>query len=126
MLDRFAGIESPLGLIAEGFKSELRRLGYKPGPASRQLALLTYLSEWLEDVGVAPAGLTTEVVAEFLQARRRGGHTRFVSPQGMRTLLGYLREAEVIPEASRHHPMGPTEQLLERYYRFLVNDRGLV
>lgn len=125
MPDRFAGIKGPLGPIADGFASELSGLGYKPAAASRQLCLLADLSEWLEDVGVAPAGLTTEVVAEFLQTRRRGGQTRFVSPMGIGTLLGYLRGAGVVPGASRRVPAGPTEQLRERYYRFLVNDRGL-
>lgn len=120
MPDRLAGIKGPLGPIADGFASELSGLGFKPAAASRQLCLLADLSEWLEDVGVAPTGLTTEVVAEFLQARRRGGHTRFVSPMGIGTLLGYLRGAGVVPKASRRVPAGQTEQLRERYYRFLV------
>jgi hypothetical protein len=75
--------------------------------------------------GVAAAGLTTELVGEFVLARRLRGERRFVPRKGMGTLLGYLRGAAVIPEASHRDPVGPTEQLLERYYRFLVHDRGL-
>ncbi len=126
MSDR-GGIRGPFGSFVEGFVSELGRLGYKPAAASRQLALLADLSQWLEDVGIAPAGLTPEAVAEFLRARRRGGETRLVSSMGVGTLLDYLRGAGVVPEASRCAPAGPSEseKLLERYCRFLVNDRGL-
>lgn len=125
MPDRVAGVRGPLGSFAKGFANELGDLGYKPAAARKQLGLLADLSEWLEEVGVAPAGMTSEVVAEFLRARRRRGQTRFVSPMGIGTLLGYLRGAGVVPEASRRAPAEPSDQLLERYYRFLVNDRGL-
>jgi integrase/recombinase XerD len=125
MSDRFVGSGGPLGPFVEGFASELRRLGYTPVTASRHLSLLADLSHWLEDVGVAPAGLTTETAVEFVQDRRRRGQARFISPMGVGTVLDYLREAGVVPEASRPAPVGPTEQLLERYYRFLVEDRGL-
>ena len=125
MPDRSVGVKGPLGPLAEGFADELGRLGYKPAPASKQLVLLAELSEWLEEVGVAPAELTTEAVAEFLQERRRRGETRLVSPIGIRTLIGYLRGAGAAPEPSRRVAVGPTEQLLERYHRFLVDDRGL-
>ncbi len=43
----------------------------------------------------------------------------------MATLVGYLRGVGVIPEASRSAPVGANEVLLERYYRFLVDRRGL-
>lgn len=125
MSDRCAEVRGPLGSLVEGFETELRRLGYKPPSASRQLGLLAELSEWLEDEGVAPSELTTERLAVFVGARRREGRTRFVSLMGMGTLLGYLRGAGVIPEPSRRVPVGPTEVLLERYFRFLVDDRGL-
>jgi site-specific recombinase XerD len=112
-------------LFAEGFETELRRLGYKPGAANKQLGLLDDLSRWLDEAGMAPGELTNERVADFVGARRRKGRARFVSLMGMATLLGYLRGAGVIPEPSRRAPVGPTEVLLERYYRYLVDDRGL-
>lgn len=125
MSDRRAGMAGPFGSVAEGFETELRRLGYKPGAANSQLGLLGDLSQWLEDEGIAPGELTTERVADFVGARRQEGRSRFVSVRGMATLLGYLRAAGVIPEPSRPEQVGPTEVLLERYHRFLVNDRGL-
>lgn len=125
MSDPRAAVTGPLGSLAEGFETELRRLGYKPGVASKQLGLLGDLSRWLEDGGIAPGELTRECVADFVGARRREGRARFVSLMGMATLLRYLRGASVIPEPSRPVPVGPTEVLLERYHRFLVNDRGL-
>lgn len=125
MSDRGGGFRGPFACLSEGFQAELRRLGYKGSSVGKQLGLLAELSRWLEDEGVAPGGLTSERVAEFLSARRGEGRTRFVSLMGMGTLLGYLRGAGVIPEPSRRVPVGPTEVVLERYYRFLVDDRGL-
>lgn len=125
MSDRPSGLRGPLACLTEGFQVELRRLGYRGSSVGGQLGLLADLSRWLEDEGVAPGGLTSERVADFLSARRRQGRTRFVSLMGMGTLLGYLRGAGVIPEPSRRVPVGPTALVLERYYRFLVDDRGL-
>lgn len=83
------------------------------------------LSGWLDEEGLGAGELSSERVAAFLTSRRREGLARFVSPVGMGTLLGYLRAAGAIPKASRPTPVGPTEVVLERYWRFLVEDRGL-
>jgi integrase/recombinase XerD len=125
MSDRRVGVGGPLGGLADGFDEELGRLGYKRGAGGKQLGLLGDLSRWLEDEGIAPSKLTSEVVADFVGVRRRESQARFVSSKGMATLLGYLREAGVIPEPSRPVPMDASDVLLERYYRFLVDDRGL-
>lgn len=125
MSDRQVGMQGPLGCLAEGFETELSRLGYKPTAASKQLGLLSDLSRWLDDEGIAPARLTSDRVAAFIVARRREGQARFVSLMGMATLLRYLRAVGVIPEASRPVPAGPTGVLLEGYHRFLVDVRGL-
>ena len=125
MSDRRVGVGGPLGSLAAGFETDLRRLGYKPGAVSKQLELLDDLSQWLDGERIAPAELTSERVADFVRTRRREGRARFVSMMGMATLLGFLRGAGVIPEPSRPAPVGPAEVLLERYRRFLVDDRGL-
>lgn len=125
MSDRCAGVGEPLASLAEGFEAELARLGYRPQAARNQLGLLSDLSRWLEEEGIAPAKLTREGVAEFVGVRQREGRTRLVSLRGMATLLGYLRANGVVPEPSRPVPIGPNEAVLERYYRFLVDDRGL-
>lgn len=126
MSDRRVVDGGPLGVVAESFETELRRLGYKPGVARSQLGLLDDLSRWLDEEGIAPAELTRERVAEFVGVRRREGRARFISQMGMSTLLGYLRRTGVIPQPARRVPVGPAEVLLERYWRFLVEERGLV
>lgn len=125
MSDRRAGISGPLGPHAGGFEAELGRLGYRPSSAGRQLGLFADLSRWLGDEGVAPRELNGDRVASFLAARRLEGRKRLVSVQGIGTLLCYLRGAGLVPEASRPVPVGPTEMLLERYWCFLVDVRGL-
>lgn len=119
-------IRGPLASFAEGFGPELRRLGYKPGAAANQLKLLADLSRWMEEEAVAPDELASECLAAFVGARRREGRKRFVSLMGMATLLGYLRGIGAIPEVSRPAPVGLVETILDRYWRFLVEVRGLL
>lgn len=125
MSDHGAESKGPLAAVAEGFEAELKRLGYKRGAMASQLELLADLSRWLEEARLAPGELTDEGLLTFVGTRRREGRTRFVSLMGLATLLGYLRQAGVVPEPARLAPVGPTETLLERYWRFLVEVRGL-
>lgn len=116
----------PLGAHVPGFGEELARLGYAARPARRHLQLLSQLSSWLEVEELEPAGLSSTRVVDFLDARRAQGHSRLVTAVGVAPMLGYLRRLGVIPEPSRPTPVGPVEELLERYHLYLVDQRGLV
>ena len=70
------------------------------------------------------AALTAAAVEEFLAARRAAGHTTLRSPRALEPLLAYLRElgmelAPVVVAAT------PADELLERYRRYLLGERGL-
>ncbi len=75
--------------------------------------------------GLGAAALSGGRVAVFLEVRRSEGRDRFVTPAGLGTLLGFLRAVGAVPEASRPAPAGPSEVVLDRYRRFLIEDRGL-
>jgi site-specific recombinase XerD len=62
-------------------------------------------------------------MAAFCAARRAGGQRRIPGARGMAPLLGYLREAGVVPAAER--VVTPLGALLGRYRVWLVEERGL-
>ena len=40
-------MSGPLSVLAPGLLEELTRHGYRPGPATKQLQLMSHLSRWL-------------------------------------------------------------------------------
>lgn len=114
----------PLTSFAEGFAAELTREGYKPNAAANQLQLLAHLSRWLGTKGLDAAALTPSVLNEFLAARRAQGYTLWLSSKALAPLIGHLRGlgfALSAPKAA----LSPTEALLARYRRYLVDTRSV-
>jgi integrase/recombinase XerD len=120
------GVSGPLGPFVAGFAAELSRQGYKPQPVGKQLGLVTMLSSWLASEGVAATGLSSEVAECFCAARRAAGHTDRATVRALDPLLGYLRALGVAPAASSPAPVGPVEELLASFRRYLEHERGLV
>lgn len=119
-------VEGPLAPFAAEFWEQLGRLGYKNYQANRQMGLVAHLSGWMVERGICPGELSTEMVDDFFCERRRLGHAWLITAMAARPLLGFLREANVVPVPSRPAPANPAEALLERYREFLVHQRGLV
>jgi integrase/recombinase XerD len=122
MIDKMTG---PLAPYAAGFGAELARLGYAARSAAALIGLVGQLSRWLEGQGLDAEGLTGQTVEEFLRARDADGSWR---PTGktLLGLLGYLREMGVAPRPVVSVARTPLDGLLERYRRYLVEERGLV
>ncbi len=118
-------VVGPLEPYAAGLAAELTRLGYTVHSARLQLGLAAHLSRWLAGEGMDASMLTPAVVAQFLVARRAAGHGAYRSPTSLSMLLGYLRGLGVTPLPVVPEPQGPVEVLLERYRRYLVDERGL-
>jgi hypothetical protein len=114
-----------LGPYAQGFGTELARLGYTRLSAYWQWYLVRDLSIWLDGEGLGAADLADEVVDRFFVVRRECGlrHHRLV--KAAVPLLGYLRGIGVAPPESVVTERGPVETLLERYRCWLVGERGL-
>jgi site-specific recombinase XerD len=119
-------VTGPLGPFAAGFVDELRRQGFQPVTVGKHVALLAGLSSWLATEGVAASGLSSEVAERFCVARRTAGHRTRVTIRSLGPLLGYLRGLGVAPPASAPAPVGPVEELLSRFRRYLEQERGLV
>jgi site-specific recombinase XerD len=117
-------ITGPLTSFAKSFAAELAKQGYKPNAAAYQLQLLAHLSRWLATKVLDAASLTPSVLNEFLAARRSQGYTMWLSAKALAPLVAYLGGlgfAVPTPNAA----LSPTETLLARYRRYLVDARGL-
>lgn len=119
-------VEGPLAPFASGFRDELARLGYKVEQTDKHMRVLAQLSGWMAQRGVGPGALSAEVVEEFFCERRQAGHVWLITGMAAKPLLGFLREAGVVPPPSRPVPSSPAGVLVERYLEFLVSQRGLV
>ncbi len=117
-------ITGPLTRFAEGFAAELIRQGYRPGAAANQLQLVAHLSWWLARKGLGAADLTPSVQKRFLSARRLQGYTLWLSLKALVPFMDYLRGFGLAP-AAPDAPLSPTERLLARYRRYLLDTRGL-
>jgi integrase/recombinase XerD len=117
-------ITGPLSSFAQGFAAELCKQGYRPQPVANQLQLIAHLSRWLAAKDMDVQSLTTPVLNRFLAARRARGYTLWLSPKALVPFLDYLRDCGV---ALPLPPMelGPSEELLRRYRRYLLDARGL-
>src|SRR2546429_5052331 len=90
-------VAGPLAPYAQGFAVELARLGYRSGPAQKQLQLTVQLSGWLADAGLDAADLDAAAIEAYLAARNAAGHGEFVTPRALVPLMGYLRRLGVGP-----------------------------
>ena len=117
-------VSGPLLEYVSGFGEELVRQGYGPDSATGQLHLMANLSCWLGSWGLGAGDLTPARVDDFVVWRRSQGYTQRRSAHALEPLLGYLRALGVAPVSTG--VVGSTsEELLERYSRYLVGTRGL-
>ncbi len=118
-------LSGPLEPYAVGFGAELLRRGYSRFTTTLHLQLLANLSRWLEAEGRDARDVTPDLLERFASARRASGYRHQRSTRALVPLLAYLRELGVAPPAAVVSPGSPLEELLERYRRHLVVERGL-
>jgi integrase/recombinase XerD len=119
-------VVGPLAAYRAGFETSLADAGYAPMSAVNHMRLMRHLSIWLEDRGKTAADLLPAVVDRYLADRRAEGHTHRVTARGLSPLVDHLRGLGVAPVPVVPGPAGPLEELVERYRRYLVMERGLV
>ncbi len=116
-------VSGPLAVLADGFRTELDRLGYTASSREFKLAEMARLSAWLERRGLGARDICSARLEEFLAdlaARSRRAPTLVA----MRPLLAWLRDRGLCgddpPPAS-----GPLDELMERYRQWMVTVRQL-
>ena len=118
-------INGPLEEHVEGFKTELRRLGFTPASVVNQLYLLAHLSRWLETEGIGLQELTVLQVDVFLQ-ERKATYTALFTRRALRPLLGWLAESGVIVASAAVPPLpGEDSAVLGRFETYLLVERRI-
>jgi site-specific recombinase XerD len=113
-----------LGPFVEGYRSRLQALGYPPSSSRNKLKELGQLGRWMAARDMGAAQLTSTAVEEFLAAQRAAGCARVPGARSFTPLLRYLRDEGVIA-VEEPTPATALEELIGRYRRWLVADRGL-
>jgi site-specific recombinase XerD len=119
-------VAGPLEPYRVGFEGALAGMGYTPLSAANQVGVMRHLSLWLEGRDLAALDLVPVVVQEYLVWRRAQGYTGWLSMRGLTPLLTYLRRLGVAPVPVAPALSGLLEDLVERYRRYLITERGLV
>lgn len=114
----------PLVPFADGFCSELLRVGHTPAGMKHYLLLMGQLNRWLAGEGRDVGELTPEVAEEFLATRRARGQRRVPTLASLVPLFEYLKKQGVV-RAEQPKPLTAREVLLAGYRHHLVHDRGL-
>lgn len=120
-------VDGPLAPLARGFVLELERMHYASSSACQQARAMARMSAWLAGQGLEAADLTPAVIARFGAELRRSGYRNARSWRGFGTLVGYLRRVGAVPLPAPLAAVSVTaeEELLERYRRYLVRERGV-
>ena len=117
-------LRGPLAAYGPGFATELVRFGYRTNAVADQLRLMAHLGRWLRTEGLGPQDLKPDICDAFLSSRREMGYTLWLSRKALVPMLDYLRGLGVVPPAPSP-PRTLRQELLDRYYQYLVTERGL-
>lgn len=123
---RGRGITGPLAPFADDYEVKLRASGYSARSVVGDLRHLARLSRWLEDRRLGAADLSTERLEEFLgelPRRRDGG--RVCSRQVLTQVLEVLAKCGVERPWAEAAAASPSEALLARFERFLLQERAV-
>ena len=106
--------------------TKLRQRGYTALTTVNELRQLGHLSRWLQADGMGASDVTCERLEEFVLARRRvSAGNGAGSLHGLVPLVEVLVERDVpvrIPSATEPTPV---EELVARFRRYLLTERGL-
>lgn len=117
-------VRGPVESHAPGFAVELLRQGYWRSSADQHICFIAHLDRWMLAEGVGLCGLSMPVLLRYLEERGAAGYREYLSMKALVPLLGYLRPLGVVP-LEEPAALGPVEELLDRYRRYLLVERGL-
>jgi integrase/recombinase XerD len=116
--------DGPLVSFAYEFKEELIGLGYTPSVVKHYGVLMGQLNRWLGHQELVVGDLTRGKAEEFLASLQTGDQRRVPTMVTLGRLLGYLRGLQAAPPEEFKAP-SPRDELVVRYQRHLIHDRGL-
>jgi site-specific recombinase XerD len=116
-------IEGPLAPWATQMIERLDERGYSPYTARQHVARVAKLSRFLEERGLQPNEVTPVVLEQFcfwLPRRRKP-----ITPKTFVWLTEFLSDVGMAPAPGPELPPSPGEVLIERYRRFMLDERAL-
>lgn len=118
-------ISGPLAAFADGYASELTRIGYAPESVRLQMKVFADLNHWLSQQRMVAADLRSGNLDRFLRDRRAAGHTKYTTFKAVRPILEYLQQLQAAPQETKDATAGPVEVVLEQFWRYLTIERAL-
>jgi integrase/recombinase XerD len=118
-------MDGPLAPWVAGIAGQLKTMGYAPSSAAKQTQLVGRLSRFLQQRGLGVVELSAEVVEEFFADLHAHHGSSWPTARSFVWLLEYLRAGGVVPAALPRPPTTPEEELVERFRRYLLTERGL-
>lgn len=115
-------VPEPLASLASEFAASLADAGYVVPVVRSHLWLMTHLGRWMKSRGLEAGDLDDECVEEFFAERRAAGCRTRRSARSLVPLLDLLRIKGLVERAA---PVGPVEELLASFGRYLANERAV-
>ncbi len=119
-----ARVKGPLAPLADGFRTELDRLGYTDLSREFKINQVAGLSRWLDGEGLGVGDITELRVSAWLGVFGAGRRKQPPTVWAMRPLLAWLRgQGLIAPE-----PLvsgNAVDELIVGYRRWMTCDRGL-
>ncbi|MGH3469260.1 MAG: tyrosine-type recombinase/integrase [Thermocrispum sp.] len=119
-------MSGPLAPYAPGFAGSLAGRGYARLSIAGQLRLMAHVSRWLAGQGLDASALSPQRAEAFCFMRRAEGYRGLRTVRALVPLVGFLQAEGVLQRPRTSEPTNPSEQLLQRYRSFLLDERGVV
>ena len=119
-----AAMVGPLGSYESLVRDELTRAGYAGSSVYEAVGSMRSLSFWMTQQGLACSDLTSSLVEEFLNMRRRYCRTERTAVRRLGSVLWVLRRKGVVPAADGAE-VTPVVRLLAEYRAWLIAERGV-
>ena len=117
-------VSGPLEDHVGAFADALVGWGFTEYSATAQLRVAADFSAWMDDLDVDLAGLTSELVDQYLERRRRR-YAAFHTRLALRHLLGFLADWGLAAGEATGLVKPPRSELMEGFRAHLLQDRRL-
>jgi len=118
-------LEGPLAPWTAGLAQELVGQGYAERSVVRMMAMVRRLGQHLDQRGVGAENLSAAVIDESLSTLVAQGGVWGERPRSLTWLVDYLGAFGAIPIATPVLPWWRGEDLVERFRKYLLDERGV-
>lgn len=118
-------IEGPLAPWAAGMAERLKALGYAPSMVTRHLQLIGRFSRFMQVRGLTADDLRTEMVEEFFADLHAHHGSSWPTPKAFVWLVEYLDDVGIAVLSAPPGAQSPEDEVVGRFRRYLLDERGL-